>query len=242
MAEKKWAFEDFEEGGTLLLGTKAVSAAEIVEFASEFDPQPMHLSEEAGKASILGGLSASGWHTCSIFMRLLCDGILLHSTSQGAPGIDYVKWKKPVLAGDTLTARVTVRRAVAGTAPAGGGGATGGGAAEDDADEGLVRVDSPMVGTFYRRPAPDQDAFCEVGQTVEAGQTLCLIEAMKLAHEHLYYIDYLIDNRPWLAGATMHPGSWWPGLRIRAHRAGLSVSATSPVRAGIGSISGRRSI
>lgn len=108
MAEKKWAFEDFEEGGTLVLGTKAVSAAEIVEFASEFDPQPMHLNEEAGKASILGGLSASGWHTCSIFMRLLCDGILLHSTSQGAPGIDYVKWKKPVLAGDTLTARVTV--------------------------------------------------------------------------------------------------------------------------------------
>ncbi|MGC4024988.1 MAG: MaoC family dehydratase [Mesorhizobium sp.] len=108
MTGKRWAFEDFTEGGTLVLGTKVVSAAEIVEFASEFDPQPMHMNEEAGKASILGGLAASGWHTCSMFMRLLCDGLLLDSTSQGAPGLDHVKWKRPVLAGDTLTARVTV--------------------------------------------------------------------------------------------------------------------------------------
>ena len=81
-------------------------------------------------------------------------------------------------------ARVTVRRAVAGPAPAGGGAAAGDdGAADEDDDEGLVRVTSPMVGTFYRRPAPDQDPFCEVGQRVEAGQTLCLIEAMKLFNE-----------------------------------------------------------
>ena len=66
----------------------------------------MHLDEEAGKASILGGLSASGWHTCCMFMRLLCDGFLLDSTSQGSPGIDYAKWKKPVLAGDTLTGQM----------------------------------------------------------------------------------------------------------------------------------------
>ncbi len=108
MAGKKWAFEDFVEGGTIELGTKLVSADEIIEFASEFDPQPMHLDEEAGKASILGGLSASGWHTCAMFMRLLCDGYLLDSTSQGSPGIDYMKWKKPVLAGDRLSARSTI--------------------------------------------------------------------------------------------------------------------------------------
>jgi acyl dehydratase len=77
-------------------------------FASEFDAQPMHLDEAAGKASILGGLSASGWHTCAMFMRLICDGFLLDSTSQGSPGIDYAKWKKPVLAGDTLTGKSTV--------------------------------------------------------------------------------------------------------------------------------------
>ncbi|TIT83403.1 MAG: MaoC family dehydratase, partial [Mesorhizobium sp.] len=85
-----------------------VSAAEIIEFASEFDAQPMHLDEAAGKASILGGLSASGWHTCAMFMRMLCDALLLDSTSQGSPGIDHVKWKKPVLAGDTLCGTVTV--------------------------------------------------------------------------------------------------------------------------------------
>src|SRR5690606_23589010 len=90
------------------LGKKHVTAAEIIEFASEFDFQPMHLDEEAGKASILGGLSASGWHTCSMLMRMMCDAFLLDSTSQGAPGIDYLRWKKPVLAGDTLKAASTV--------------------------------------------------------------------------------------------------------------------------------------
>ena len=77
MTGKKWAFEDFVEGATIDLGTKLVTADEIIEFASEFDAQPMHLDEEAGKASILGGLSASGWHTCAMFMRMLCDAFLL---------------------------------------------------------------------------------------------------------------------------------------------------------------------
>ena len=108
MSGKTWAFEDFVEGSIIPLGDKHVSAEEIVEFASEFDPQPMHLDEEAGKASILGGLSASGWHTCAIYMRLIADAFILDSTSQGAPGIDRIKWKRPVLAGDTLTGTVTV--------------------------------------------------------------------------------------------------------------------------------------
>lgn len=104
----KWAFEDFEVGQELKLGSRTISAEEIIEFASEFDAQPMHLEEEAGKASILGGLAASGWHTCCIFMRMMCDGFLLDSTSQGAPGVDYARWKKPVLAGDTLTGKTVV--------------------------------------------------------------------------------------------------------------------------------------
>lgn len=103
-----WAFEDFREGETIELGATTVTAADIVEFAAEFDPQPMHLDETAGRRSILGGLSASGWHSCVIFMRLLCDGFLLASTSQGSPGVDFVKWKRPVLAGDRLSARTTV--------------------------------------------------------------------------------------------------------------------------------------
>ncbi|MEX0956561.1 MAG: MaoC family dehydratase [Rhizobiaceae bacterium] len=108
MNGRKWAFEDFEEGAVLELGSKTVTAEEIIDFASQFDSQPMHLDEEAGKASILGGLSASGWHTCCMFMRMMCDGFLLDSTSQGSPGIAYARWKKPVLAGDTLTGRSTV--------------------------------------------------------------------------------------------------------------------------------------
>ncbi|MGX5850158.1 MaoC family dehydratase [Mesorhizobium sp. PL10] len=108
MTAKTWAYEDFAEGASLDLGTKLVSATEIIEFAQEFDAQPMHLDEEAGKASILGGLAASGWHTCAMFMRMLCDAFLLDSTSQGAPGVDYVKWKKPVLAGDILSGSTTV--------------------------------------------------------------------------------------------------------------------------------------
>ncbi|THF56076.1 MaoC family dehydratase [Ollibium composti] len=106
---KTWSYDDFVEGDCLDLGSKRVTAEEIVAFASEFDPQPMHLDEEAGRASILGGLSASGWHTCAMFMRMLCDAFLLDSTSQGSPGIDSVKWKNPVLAGDTLSGRVTIR-------------------------------------------------------------------------------------------------------------------------------------
>ena len=102
------AYEDFEVGQTIDLGSRVVSAEEIVAFASEFDPQPFHLDEEAGRASILGGLSASGWHSCAMLMRLLCDGLLLNSTSQGAPGIDVLRWRKPVLAGDTLDGRTTV--------------------------------------------------------------------------------------------------------------------------------------
>ncbi|MCG6114527.1 MAG: MaoC family dehydratase [Mesorhizobium sp.] len=99
----KWAFEDFEPGIEIELGEKTVTAEEIIDFASQFDAQPMHLDEEAGKASILGGLGASGWHSCCMLMRLMCDRFLLDSTSQGAPGVDYVRWKKPVLAGDILT-------------------------------------------------------------------------------------------------------------------------------------------
>lgn len=95
-------FEDFTPGRQFPLGPKTVSAEEIIEFATEFDPQPMHLSEEAGKASILGGLSASGWHTCGMMMRMIVDSFIGRSTCQGAPGVELMDWKKPVLAGDTL--------------------------------------------------------------------------------------------------------------------------------------------
>ena len=108
MTEADFHFEDFTIGRVFPLASKLVTAEEIVEFAKEFDPQPMHLSEEAGKASILGGLSASGWHTASMFMRMMFDGWLSRSSSEGSPGIEFMEWKKPVLAGDTLSGRSTV--------------------------------------------------------------------------------------------------------------------------------------
>ena len=104
-------YEDFTQERRFELGPRTVSATEIVAFAAEFDPQPMHLSEEAGKASILGGLSASGWHTSSLFMRLMIDAYVLGTASEGAPGIDVMQWRKPVLAGDTLTGHSTVEAA-----------------------------------------------------------------------------------------------------------------------------------
>lgn len=100
--------EDFSPGRVLPLASQAITAEAIVEFASEFDPQPMHLDEDAGRESILGGLSASGWHTASVFMRMMYDGWLADSSSEGSPGIDFMEWKKPVLAGDTLSGRSTV--------------------------------------------------------------------------------------------------------------------------------------
>jgi acyl dehydratase len=98
-------YEDFTPGRVFPLGPKTVSAQEIIAFASEFDPQPMHLDEEAGKASILGGLAASGWHTAGMQMRMIVDSYIGNSTCQGAPGVEFMDWKKPVLAGDTLSGR-----------------------------------------------------------------------------------------------------------------------------------------
>lgn len=121
MSGGKWAFEDFTAGMEIDLGSKTVTAEEIVEFASEFDAQPMHLDEEAGKASMLGGLAASGWHTCCILMRMMCDAYVLNSTSQGAPGVDQVRWRKPVLAGDTLSGTTVIESARASTSRPGMG-------------------------------------------------------------------------------------------------------------------------
>ncbi|MEJ6004607.1 MaoC family dehydratase [Paucibacter sp. AS339] len=108
MSAKTYAFEDFTPGRVFDLGSKQVSRDEVLTFAAAFDPQPLHLDEVAAEASVLGGLSASGWHSCAMLMRMMCDAYLLDSTSQGSPGIDGLRWLKPVRPGDTLRARMTV--------------------------------------------------------------------------------------------------------------------------------------
>jgi acyl dehydratase len=104
----RFAFEDFTPGSTRILGPITVSKDEIVAFAREYDPQPFHTDEIAAKDTFVGTLIASGWHTCSINMRLLADEVILDSTSMGSPGIEELKWAKPVRPGDTLRSRMTV--------------------------------------------------------------------------------------------------------------------------------------
>lgn len=99
------AFEDFVPGEITTYGRYEVTKEEIIAFAAEFDPQPFHLDEEAGRASWLGGLAASGWHTSAILMRLNCDGFMVGSTSMGSSGLEEVRWLKPVHPGDVLTVR-----------------------------------------------------------------------------------------------------------------------------------------
>jgi len=106
--QPRWFWEDFTEGLSLEFGPKLVDREEVIRFATDFDPQPFHLSEEAGKASLFGGLAASGWHTAGMVMRLMCDGFLLDSSSLGSPGLESLKWIKPVMAGDAIRARMVV--------------------------------------------------------------------------------------------------------------------------------------
>ncbi len=106
-------FEDFRVGEVLQLGSRTVSEDEIIAFARQFDPQSFHIDPVRAKESVFGGLIASGWHTASLFMRLLVDGFIDHvAESLGSPGVDKVEWLKPVRPGDTLTGRITILDAI----------------------------------------------------------------------------------------------------------------------------------
>jgi acyl dehydratase len=100
-------FEDIVVGETVAFGRKVVSKDEIIAFARAFDPQSFHLDQEAAKSSLIGRLCASGWHSCAMLMRMLADEVLNKAASLGSPGLEEVKWLKPVLPGDALTARYT---------------------------------------------------------------------------------------------------------------------------------------
>jgi acyl dehydratase len=104
--------EDFHPGETIELGSRQVDRDEIIEFARKYDPQPFHVDEEAGRRSIYGGLIASGWHTVAMFMRLLVDTVASRSASMGSPGIDEIRFLKPVRPGDTIRARMVVLEVV----------------------------------------------------------------------------------------------------------------------------------
>ena len=103
----RWYWEDFPVGQVREFGAMAVTREAVLAFAAEFDPQPFHLDDAAAEAGLFGRLSASGWHTCAMAMRMMCDAYLLDSSSLGSPGIDSLRWTRPVHPGDTLGVRLT---------------------------------------------------------------------------------------------------------------------------------------
>ena len=104
----KHYWEDMTVGSIRDLGSITPTAEEIVAFATQFDPQPFPTDAEAAKDSVFGALCASGWHTCAMAMRLMVTNFLLESSSQGSPGLEHIKWFKPVFPGDTLRLTSTV--------------------------------------------------------------------------------------------------------------------------------------
>jgi acyl dehydratase len=144
-------WDDIKAGDVVELGSRIMEKDRMVGFAREFDPQPFHTDESAAKASVWGGLIASGWHTGSVLMRLFYEGFLKDTASLGSPGIDELRWLKPVRPGDTLSARLTV---------------TGATASRSKPDRGIIRSVMEMrnqhgevvmttsgVNFFLRRPA-----------------------------------------------------------------------------------------
>jgi acyl dehydratase len=101
-------WEDFQPGAVAVYGPRLVTREEILAFAAEFDPQPMHLDEAAASATLLGGLGASGWHSCCLLMRMIADGFILDSSSMGGPGVEEVRWLKPLRPGTRIRIRSTV--------------------------------------------------------------------------------------------------------------------------------------
>jgi acyl dehydratase len=103
----RW-WEDFTVDLQVESAPIEVTREEILAFASRYDPQPFHLDEEAARQSLFGGLVASGWMTAGLTMRLMCESYLLNSSSLGSPGLESLRWLKPVRPGDRLRMRMTV--------------------------------------------------------------------------------------------------------------------------------------
>ncbi len=98
-------WEDFKVGDTAPLGERIVDKDEVIAFATAYDPQPFHIDQKAARESMYGGLIASGWHTVAMVMRMMVDSYLNQSASLGSPGVENVRWLRPVRPGDTIRAQ-----------------------------------------------------------------------------------------------------------------------------------------
>jgi acyl dehydratase len=101
-------FEDFAAGQMFDAGSVTVTEDEIVSFARHYDPQPFHVDPDAARASIYGGLIASGWHTAALSMRQIVDAVFGKTAGMGSPGVDELRWLRPVRPSDTLSVRLTI--------------------------------------------------------------------------------------------------------------------------------------
>jgi acyl dehydratase len=147
---KQWFFEDFHEGQVIELGERTVTEEEIIAFARQFDPQPFHIDREAAAQSIYGGVIASGWHTCSLMMRMVCDGFMVGSSSMGSPGLDGVRWLLPVHAGDTISVRYLTTRVKASSSKPDRGVVWSKWVATNQRGEDVCTIEG--MGMFGRRP------------------------------------------------------------------------------------------
>jgi acyl dehydratase len=138
-------FEDFPPGHLGTFGPRRVTREEMLAFAAEFDPQPMHLDEEAASRSMLRGLSGSGWHLCSIMMRMMFDGFIGRTASLGSPGVNEVRWLAPLRPGDELTLDVEVAGARISKSRPETGIVTFKGVARNAAKQALCEMVSPII-------------------------------------------------------------------------------------------------
>jgi acyl dehydratase len=143
-------WDDFKVGERAEMGSHTFSEEEIVAFAKQFDPQPFHTDPQAARATPFGGLIASGWHTCAVGMRLMVEQYIGRTASLGSPGIEDIRWLKPVRPGDTLTYSRTVTESRASTSRAGVGLVKHRWEAVNQAGETVLTMEG--WGMFGRRP------------------------------------------------------------------------------------------
>ena len=153
---RQWYFEDFYPGQEIDLGERSVSEEEIVAFARQFDPQPFHVDRDAARASIYGGVIASGWHTCSLMMRMVVDGLMASSSSMGSPGLDGVRWLRPLRAGDTIRVRYLTTQVKASNSKPDRGVVWSTWTATNQHGEEICTIEG--MGMFGRRPGGGDDA------------------------------------------------------------------------------------
>jgi len=148
----RYFWEDFPVGQVREFGHYEVTREAVLGFAREFDPQPFHLDDAAAEASLFGRLAASGWHTCAMAMRMLCDGYLLESAALGSPGIEKLRWLKPVYPGDVLHVRLEVLEARPMTSRPTVGLVRSRTTVLNQADDAVLSMEG--MGMFRRRLAP----------------------------------------------------------------------------------------